>query len=136
MEQESVAAAIKVDITDGPSVEVAWTQGMNARDALERAYDAVGSVAAFGFSLQYFGRELGYLVCMINDTYDTFQAASTPFYYWELLVNDEPASQGIEATLLKPGDVIGFRLVSFDPETYQGDLLRARHARRGGPAQG
>jgi hypothetical protein len=49
--------------------------------------------------------KLGYLVCMINETYDTYPSTPAPFFYWEPLVNGKPSSAGIDSHLRNAGDV-------------------------------
>lgn len=129
MAQQNANATVTVTIKHGLSVQVPWTEGMNAQDALELAYNTMGSSAKFTYALQYFGKDLGNLVCMMNETYDTFQASYKPFYYWEFLLNGEPATQGIDQTHLRPGDEISFELMDYEQATYKGTLLHAKHAR-------
>jgi hypothetical protein len=64
------SGSVVVEITGGPRVTVPWSAGMNAQDALERAYDSSGG--SFTYALQYYGPRVGYFVVMINDTYQTF----------------------------------------------------------------
>ena len=60
-----------------------WSSGMNAQNALELAYDQINSTGKFTYGFQYFGRTLGYLVFMVNETYDTFTSSAMPYFYWE-----------------------------------------------------
>jgi hypothetical protein len=82
---------------------------MNAQNALELAYDQINSTGKFTYGFQYFERTLGYLVFMVNETYDTFTSSATPYFYWEVFVNGKPQNVGIDGTMLNAGDVVGFR---------------------------
>jgi hypothetical protein len=53
---------------------------MNAQNALELAYDQINSTEKFTYGSQYFKRTLGYLVFMVNETYDTFTSPATPYF--------------------------------------------------------
>lgn len=121
---------IKVSITGGPSTTVAWTSGMNAQQALELAEDAFGD-EEFIFSLEYYGSSLGYLVNMINETYDTFKSTSSPFFYWEFLVNGKPSPTGIDQTTLNDNDVVSFEFTTYNREAAS-SLTVAKHRRRCG----
>lgn len=100
-------AKVKVSVENGPNVEVDWTQNMNAQQALELAWVALEEERKFTYTLQYFG-QYGYMVSMINETYDTFMSTYAPYYYWEFLVNGQPQNQGIDGTTLNEGDQVSF----------------------------
>ncbi len=119
---------VQVEIIGGPSITVPWFQGMNAQQALEGAYNQVHNTAAFTYALQYYGSGLGYLVVMVNETYDSFVSSADPFFYWEFFVNGQPAGAGIDNTILNDGDVVAFGLEMYDPTTHSASLLRVKHA--------
>lgn len=118
---------VKVSVTGGPNTDVAWTSGMNAQDALELAEDNL--TADFIYSLEFYGSSLGYLVNMINETYDTFKSTTNPFFYWEFLVNGTPSPKGIDQTILNDGDVVTFTFTTFDAAAASA-LMKAKHRRR------
>ena len=103
--------SVGIAITDGPSANVAWTAGMSVKQVLEEAESYLGE--SFIFSLEYYGPTLGYLVNMINETYDTFKSSGSPFYYWELLVNGVPSSTGVDSTFVEDGDTVTFTFVNY-----------------------
>jgi Domain of unknown function (DUF4430) len=118
---------VSVEIVgDGGPVTVGWTDGMNVQQALEAAHDMNPGLT---FGLQYFG-SYGYLVLMINGTYETFVPSDGPTYYWELFVNGTPAQQGIDGTILNDGDAVVFEYVLFDPDAHAGTLLAVKHESR------
>ena len=118
---------IGVSITGGPAANVTWTNGMNAQQALELAEDVLQE--EFIYSIEYYGAGLGYLVNMINETYDTFKSSSKPYFYWEFSVNGTPSPTGIDQTVLSDGDQVSFTFKSFD--TYNAsDQISAKHGRR------
>lgn len=121
-----MSSNVGVEVVGGPSVQVPWTQGMTAQDALEAAYDQINSSATFTYALQFYGSELGYLVLMINETYDSFISSAEPFYYWEFLINGLAAAQGIDNTVLSPGDVISFAFEQYVPTKHKGSLLETK----------
>jgi hypothetical protein len=100
---------------------------MNAQDAIEIAWNAINSTQRFTFGLQYYGSKLGYLVFMINETFDSFVSSSEPFFYWHFFVNDVPAPTGIDGTILKAGDRVKFSFDRYVPEQHAGSLLEAKH---------
>lgn len=121
---------VSVQVVGGPQAQVPWTQGMNAQQAMEEAFDQINNTEVFTYGLQYYGPGLGYLVFMINETYDTYMSTSSPYYYWEFLVNGVPASVGIDQTILSSGDQIQFSFVQYVPALQQDSLLRAKHELR------
>jgi hypothetical protein len=86
-----MSSNVSLEVAGGPFVEVPWKAGMTAHVALEAAYNQINSSATFTYALQFYGSQLGYLVLMINETYDSFISSAEPFYYWEFLVNDVSA---------------------------------------------
>lgn len=119
---------VSVAVDGGPTASVPWSAGMNAQDALELAFDQINSTEKFTFSLQFYGKTLGYLVVMLNETYDTFISSSKPYFYWEFFVNGKPSDTGIDGTKLDAGDAVAFSFVTFDPTTLgSSHLLRAKY---------
>jgi hypothetical protein len=119
---------VSVAIVGDGTITVGWTDGMNVQQALEAAHDVNPDLT---FSLQYFG-SYGYLVQMINGTYESFVAANGPAYYWELFVNGTPAQAGIDGTILNAGDAVSFEYVRFEPDVHEGTLLQIKHESRAG----
>jgi hypothetical protein len=119
-------STVSLEVVGGPSVQVPWRSGMTAQDALEAAYDQINSSATFTYALQFYGSQLGYLVLMINETYDSFISSAEPFYYWEFLVNDVPATKGIDNTILSDGDAVKFSFEQYIPLKHKGTLLEAK----------
>ena len=118
---------VNVTVTGGPSVDVAWSSGMNAQNALELVEESLGS--QFIYSLEYYGHGLGYLVNMINETYDTFISSLTPYFYWEFLVNGTPSSTGIDQTILSDGDQVTFTFAMYGTSGAS-PSTNAKHQRR------
>lgn len=118
---------VKFTVTGGPSTDVAWTSNMNAQGVLELAEDSLGD--DFIFSIEYYGGGLGYLVNMINETYDTFKSSSNPFYYWEFLINGKSSEKGIDQTIVNDGDEITFSYTTYN-STAASALTTAKHNRR------
>jgi hypothetical protein len=123
-------SSVTVEITGGPTINVPWSEGMNAQQALEGAYNNQ-SAGTFNYALQYYGATVGYFVIMINETYDSFissgGAMASPFYYWEFFVNGTPSAFGIDSTILNAGDVVGFSLEIYVPEKHGKSSLRVKH---------
>lgn len=124
-------SAVTLQVVGGPSVGVPWKQNMTAQDALEAAYDQINSSLSFTYALQFYGANLGYLVMMINETYDSFISSAEPFFYWEFLLNDQPAKQGIDNTVLSVGDVVRFSFEQYIPEKHKGSLLEVKRQFQG-----
>ena len=117
---------VSLEVVDGPSVEVPWKAGMTVQDALEDAYNQINSSATFTYVLQFYGSQLGYLVPMINETYDSFISSAEPFYYWEFLVSDVPATRGIDSAVLSVGDEVKLNFEQYIPLKHKGSLLEAK----------
>lgn len=123
-----MANSVTVGVTGGPSVVVAWDEGMTAHQALEGAYAASGG--QFQCGLQYYGANYGYLVFMISETYDTYASTAEPFFYWDFYVNGQPAPSGVDQTVLEAGDIVLFAFELYDPGTHVGSLLEVKHLSR------
>ena len=119
-------STVSLEVVGGPSVQLPWKASMTAQETLEAAYDQINSSATFTYALQFYGSQLGYLVLMINETYDSFISSAEPFYYWEFLVNDQPAAKGIDNTVLNAGDVVKFSFEQYIPEEHKGSLLETK----------
>jgi Domain of unknown function (DUF4430) len=106
---------ITINITNRPTLTANWTSGMNVQQALEQAfYNA--PPGTFTYALQYFG-SYGYLVLMINDTFESFNSKQYPFFFWEFILNGQIAQQGIDQTILNNGDVVTFEFTSYNPNS-------------------
>lgn len=117
---------VTIQITGGSSYKIAWFQGMNGQQALESAYNN-STPGDFTFSLQYYGSQLGYLVDMINETYDTFISKYEPYFFWQFLVNGTTSPTGIDATTINDGDIITFKFVTYNNETHQNSTLQTKY---------
>jgi hypothetical protein len=117
---------ITLEIVGGPTITVDWTKNMNAQQVLETAYDEQQNPGSFNYALQYYGEALGYLVVMVNETYDSYISSAQPFFYWEFLVNDVPATKGIDNTIVSPGDRVTFQFERYIPEKHKGSTLEAK----------
>jgi hypothetical protein len=126
----SQISTITVQVVGGPSVTIPFTAGMNAQQAIEAAYDALNKQSEFTYALQFFGTQLGYLVVMINETYESFISSAHPFYFWEFLVNQKPASTGIDQTTLKAGDIVAFELKTYSAAIAAESTLHAKYQAR------
>jgi hypothetical protein len=127
----SSPTSVQVSVVGGPTVSVPWVINMNAQQAIEGAYSALNDSSKFTYALQFYGSQLGYLVTMINETYDSFASTAAPFYYWEFLVNGKPAQSGIDNTSLNPGDSIAFSFEPYDVGKHANSTLAKKHAFRG-----
>jgi hypothetical protein len=126
----SNTSTVQVAVTGGPSISVPWFQGMNAQQALEGAYNQLGNSGQFTYATQYYGTGLGYLVMMINETYDSFVSSAAPFFYWEFLLNGVPSQFGIDGVTLNPGDNVAFALEMYEPAKHAQSTLAGKHARQ------
>ena len=117
---------ITVETTGGPSATVDWIEGMSGQAALEAAWSSINNTEKFTFGLQYYGSQLGYMVFMINETFDSFVSSSQPFYYWHLFVNDTPATMGIDGIRLNPGNHMRFSFDRYIPTQHAGTIMEAK----------
>lgn len=133
-------SVVTVEVTGGPSATVPWTSGMTALQALEKAQEIIepDPNEQFTFALQYFSG-LGYLVIMINETYDSFISRggekASPFFYWQFLIDDQPATQSVDKTELQAGAKVRFEFEIFVSARHAKTLLgtKFRH-QTGAPA--
>lgn len=107
---------IGLNIVGGPSFDIQYQPNMTVRQALETAYNSQGSTRDFTYMLQYYGNDFGYLVDMINGTFDTFTLSNHPYFFWELFVNDTMSQTAIDNTILKDGDIISFQFNQYNPD--------------------
>ncbi len=108
---------ITITISGREPISVDWYPGMNAQNALELAYNNVT------FGTQFYGYHLGYMVVMINGTYDS----PTSGYYWEFFYNGTSSNSGIDSTQLNDGDSISFNNTQYNSVTHKGTLLEVKH---------
>ena len=120
-------ANVTVVVSGGPTITVPWTEGMSAQKALEGAYVVLRSSAQFTYALQYYGTALGYLVVMINETYDSFISSAAPFFYWEFLLNGTPSPTGIDQAILEAGGVVTFEFQQYIPAKHAKSTLKAKY---------
>ncbi|PWK78737.1 uncharacterized protein DUF4430 [Mucilaginibacter oryzae] len=119
---------VTVTITGGPSVQVPWQANMNGQAAIEAAYNALSAQKSFTFLLQYYGSQLGYLVDMINGTYDSFVSTYEPYFFWDFIVNGISSDTGIDNTWINDGDVITFTYTTYNAETHAATTLGQKFA--------
>ena len=128
----SESNTVTVTVVGGPSATVPHSDGLTALRAMELAQAQIepDPNEQFTFALQFF-TGLGYLVIMINETYDSFISrggeTATPFFYWQFLVNGQPAAQSVDNTALNPGDTVSFEFEMFVAERHRGTVLEAKH---------
>jgi hypothetical protein len=67
---------------------------------------------------------------MINQTYDSFAASASPFYYWDFLVNGNTAQTGIDNTLINAGDTISFGFEPYEVVKHGNSTFVKKHALR------
>jgi hypothetical protein len=127
--------SVSVAVVGGPTASVSWSTGMNAQQALELAYTKISSTERFTYALQYYGKSLGYLIVMINETYDTYTSTSNPFFYWEFLYNGKPATQGIDSVVLNAGDRIEFSFDRYEANKHKDSTLRAKYEAQQGKSR-
>ena len=123
-------SSVTVDVVGGPSVNVPWFQGMNAQQALEGAFAQINDSEQFTYALQYYGAQLGYLVVMINETYDSFASSSNPYFYWEFLLNGAPSQVGIDGIVLQPNDVVGFQFEMYSQDKHRNSTVQHKYSRQ------
>jgi Domain of unknown function (DUF4430) len=128
---------VTVEVYGGPSATVPWEQGITALQAMERAQEVIepNPDEQFTFALQYF-TGIGYLVIMINETYDSFISRggekASPFFFWQFLVNGSPAARSVDNTELNAGDVVRFEFEIFVSERHRGTTLEAKFRQQTG----
>jgi Domain of unknown function (DUF4430) len=112
---------VTIEITGGPTLTFPWAEKMTGQIAMETAFNteqvAANGSRTFIFMLQYYGA-LGYLVDMINGTFDTFSFQNNvahPYFFWDFEVNGKDSTAGIDNTPINDGDVITFNYEIYPP---------------------
>lgn len=127
----NLSNTVSVSVCGGSgTIAVPWVFGMNAQQAIEAAWNEINSTSDFTYALQYFGSQFGYLVVMINETYESFSSSSEPFFFWEFYVNGTAAQAGIDSTILNAGDAVSFALEQYSAKTHAKSTLRIKHEAR------
>ncbi|OKS84770.1 DUF4430 domain-containing protein [Mucilaginibacter polytrichastri] len=117
---------VTITITGGPSVQVPWQAGMNGQIAIEAAYNALSPQKSFTYVLQYYGSQYGYLVEMINGTYDSFVSTYSPYFFWDFIVNGAASNMGIDGTNINDNDVITFTYTLYNAIIHVDTVLAAK----------
>ena len=120
-------ASVTVEITGGPSIIVPWANAMSAQAALELAWNKIYSTKKFTYGLQYYGTSLGYMVFMVNETFDSFLFEAEPYFYWEFFVDNAPQSQGIDSVILAAGAKVTFAFTQYVATQHVGTTLESKH---------
>ncbi len=76
----------------------------------------------FSFALQHYGCALGYVLVMIDGTYDV--TGSYGAYY----LNGQYAQKVIDATVLSAWDAISFEYETYSKEQHAATPVEAKHA--------
>lgn len=132
---------VTVRIVGGPTASVAWHEGLTGLQAMELAQGKIepDPNEQFTFAVQFFGAKLGYLVTMINETYDSFISrggeSASPFFYWNFLINNQPATKSVDRTILAGGDEIVFQFEQFSSEKHKNSLVELKHMQQRRPGQ-
>jgi hypothetical protein len=92
---------------------IPWQSGMNVQQAMEKAF---GLETGYDFALQYFGADLGYEAIMIDNI--SQQAGTDAFLFWELSVNGNISSTGIDETMLSDGDEVEWNYTTYSSDTH------------------
>lgn len=103
--------------------DIPWQSGMNVQQAME---SALGTEQGYAFALQYFGADLGYETIMIDNIVQ--QAGTDAFLFWELSVNGNVSSTGIDETVLADGDAVEWNYIAYNSETH--DMTRYKRIRQ------
>jgi hypothetical protein len=93
--------------------DIPWQSGMNVQQAMESAF---GLESGCDFALQYFGSTLGYEAIMIDNI--SQQAGTDAFLFWELSVNGDVSSTGIDETILNDGNEVEWNYTAYSSNTH------------------
>jgi hypothetical protein len=104
---------------------IAWSNEMNAQDALELAFDSHKEGGGFDYFLRYFGRNLGYMVTAIDDVSDD-NPKIPKARFWMFYVNCSLSPHGIDHEELADGDVVDFRFEAFEAEVHTSEISIAK----------
>ena len=103
--------------------DISWQSGMNVQQAMESAY---GTESGYAFAIQYFGADLGYEAIMIDNVFQ--QAGTDAFLFWELSINGNVSSTGIDETRLNDGDAVEWNYTPYVAEIH--DSTRYKRIRQ------
>lgn len=124
MGRETIANTVTITIEpEGKTIAgIPWTSGMNVQQALELAYDIPPNLS---FAIQFYGASLGYLVIMVDGTFDAGDD------YWFLYVNGVLSNYGIDYTILNAGDVVGLVYEDYDHSKHGSTIHAAKRKGKG-----
>lgn len=105
---------------------IPWQSGMNVQNAMEQAYQ---SGTGYGFTVQYFGAQLGYEAVSIDNI--AAQSGTDSYLFWELSLNGQIAQNGMDTTILSDGDQVGWNYTQYSIQQHAGSRYEAvrDHAR-------
>jgi hypothetical protein len=119
---------VTLNITNGPSFQVIWFKGMNAQNVMEAAFNGQGTPRTFTYMLQYYGPGLGYLVDMINGTFDTALSSDAPYFFWDFIVDNNNSNTGIDGTPISDGQTITFSYTLYNAATHSNTVLGEKYS--------
>ena len=111
-------------------VSITWRADMNVQEALETAYNTEKQAGRnFDFAVQYFGDSgqeyLGYLLVMLNKTYDDPNNTTD---YWLYSINGVSAQVGIDDYMVNAGDTIEFDYIPIATADTTNTIHKAKHS--------
>ena len=122
--------AVSITVSDAQPIEVPWNPGMNVQQALEATYNRVENANVFSFAIEFFGTyqslpygPLGYMVVMLNGTYDLPDQSQ----YWALYINNIPATKGVDNSFLNSGDSVLFLNEPYSEQKHSKSAVALRH---------
>lgn len=132
-----MAITITISLSGRPITELTGIQhsaGMTVRQAMEAAWNSRQD-AEYNFAMEYYGQPpagFGYEVIMIDNLTMQVGSEQDTFVFWQLSVNGQLSSDGIDGTALDDGDSIEWDYTSYVPDVHGGTHYEALrdHARR------
>jgi len=114
---------------------ISYVSGMNVQQVMEAAYAAEMTTPQKGiveYTLEYYGPSLGYEVLTLNSISLQVGADGATTLFWELLINGQMSSTGIDSTFPADGDSIQWNYTSYSSDRHSGTKYEAL---RGGSKQ-
>jgi hypothetical protein len=113
--------------------DLAYVSGMNVQQVMEAAYAAEMTSpqkAVVEFTLEYYGPSFGYELLTLDSISLQVGADGGTSIFWELLVNGQMTTTGIDSTYPNDGDSIQWNYTIYSPDRHSGTRYEALRGSR------
>jgi hypothetical protein len=113
--------------------DLPYVSGMNVQQVMEAAYAAEMTSplkAVVEYTLEYYGPSFGYELVTLDSMSLQVGADGESSAFWELLLNGQMTSTGIDSTFPADGDSIEWNYTIYSPDRHSGTRYEALRGSR------